>query len=897
MLERLGSGGMGTVWVAEDINLGRRLALKFISEDHAGQAAALERFKLEARTASSLNHANICTIYEIGEADGQTFIAMELIEGEPLDLYLTQHVLDVQELLDLAIQIADALDAAHSKGIVHRDIKPGNVLITNRGQAKILDFGLAKLVSSRQASAQATYAGTTLGAGSEHLTSPGMAVGTTAFMSPEQARGRELDGRSDLFSFGAMLYVMATGRLPFDGETAAVIFDGILNRAPVPPIEINPALPPKLDEIIRTALEKDRDLRYQSAAEMRAELKRLKRDTSSGRVIVSSGSAPGGSAAGVAGSSAAAVPRPASSAAVRGSPTKPPVNWRRRAWYAGIPLLLGIVVAAIALYFAKGEHEHSFNLANMKIAQITNSGNVGAAALSPDRRYIVYILRDGAQQSLWVQQVATGSNVRVLAPDQVSFVAVSFTPDGNYIMFVRSDKSTANFRYLYRMPVLGGTPQQLIRDIDSAPAFSPDGRQFAFTRGILKPLADDVLIANADGSGEHVVAHRESFNAGSAKVSWSPDGKNLAIVSTELRDHTNRWAVETISVATGEVKYLHAFALPASAVAWLPDGHGVLVVSLDSDSGRGQIWFVSYPQGQVSRFTNDLTDYDLCCLDITRDGDSLVAMQDATVSDIWLSNDDGSNPKQITSGEPLGLGLDWVNTRIIAGDWRAQWVAMNPDGSNRAHVFSDHEPRPQLTACPDSKYIVYTLFHNGIFDLWRSEPDGSNPVQLTSQGIVGSGVCMPDSKSVIYSSEGAIWTVPIDGGTPQKTDLPFSLVVLSPDGKLLAVSVQEHVPGGSLQAKVIVRPASGGDALHTFDAPYGMRQLRFAPDNKGYTYVLTRDRAANIWEQPLAGGPPVQLTKFTTDDMFAYAWSHDGKHLAFSRGQKKTDAIMMSNFR
>ncbi|HYA96499.1 MAG TPA: serine/threonine-protein kinase, partial [Methylomirabilota bacterium] len=291
MLERLGSGGMGTVWVAEDLLLGRRVALKFLSGDVATRPQALERFKFEARAASSLNHPNICTIYEIGQADGEFFIAMELVSGEPLDRYLGQHRPELQELLDLAIQIADALDAAHQKGLIHRDIKPANILITPRGQAKILDFGLAKLIAARDSEERPAKEGETMVTSAVDLTSPGMAVGTTAFMSPEQARGRELDARSDLFSFGVVLYEMATEKLPFDGATPAIIFDGILNRAPVPPADVNPQVPPKLDEIIRTALEKDRDLRYQSAAEMRAELKRLKRDTSSGKVSVASASA------------------------------------------------------------------------------------------------------------------------------------------------------------------------------------------------------------------------------------------------------------------------------------------------------------------------------------------------------------------------------------------------------------------------------------------------------------------------------------------------------------------------------------------------------------------------------------------------------------------------------
>ena len=285
VLDRIGSGGMGTVWIAEDLNLGRRVALKFLAEDLAGRPEALERLKLEARTASSLNHPNICTIYEIGEAEGEWFIAMEFIEGEQLNQYVARHRPDLQQMLDIAIQIADALEAAHSQGIIHRDIKPANILITPRGQVKVLDFGLAKLLAGRRVAEQPTYAGANLST-ADHLTSPGTAVGTIAFMSPEQARGKELDARSDLFSFGAVLYEMTSGRLPFDGATAAVVFDGILNHDPVPPIELNPRIPPKLNEIIRTALEKDCGLRYQTASDLRTDLQRLRRDTQSGRAPV-----------------------------------------------------------------------------------------------------------------------------------------------------------------------------------------------------------------------------------------------------------------------------------------------------------------------------------------------------------------------------------------------------------------------------------------------------------------------------------------------------------------------------------------------------------------------------------------------------------------------------------
>jgi len=870
---------MGTVWLAEDVNLGRRVALKFLSDELARNEQALERFKQEARTASSLNHPNICTIYEIGEENGEYFIAMELIEGESLDQYLSHRKLDLQELLDLAIQISDALDAAHSCGVLHRDIKPANILISSRGQAKILDFGLAKLIAARQSAAQPTYAGSTLAVPAGHLTSPGTAVGTVAFMSPEQARGKDLDPRTDLFSFGAVLYEMATGKLPFDGETTAVVFDAILNRDPLPVRDLNTELPPKLDEIIRTALEKDRDLRYQSAAEMRAELKRLKRDTSSGRVILPSGSS-------------AAAPR--SSAAQTVAATAEPKRPQPRTLL--FSLLAAIVVLAIAAgAYLWSSRPRGFNLQNMKIAQLTDSGNAGAAALSPDGRYIVYVLQDGAMESLWVRQVATGGNVQVLAPDQVHFVAVSFTPDGNYVTFVRSDKSTVNFRYLYRMPVLGGTPIQLIRDIDSAPVFSPDGSQIAFTRGVVSPSSNRILIANQDGSNEHVLIDIPSFSAGNSSVTWSPDGQSLAVISPESRGNAIYWVLEVISVKTGQKKDLYHFPLNARAVAWLPDGSGVLVMALDEQSIRGQIFFVSYPDGKLSRFTNDLSDYNICCLDITRDAAALVALQNSLVSDIWVAKPDGSDARQVSSGEPMGIGLSWLGDRIVAGTSRAKWRVLSLDGSSNVPLFGGSEPHFQLSTCNDGKHVIYTSLHNGALELWESEADGSNARKLAAP-VAGGSFCTPDSSAAVYYSQGSFWRAPLDGSAAQKINLSSSSFGYSRDGKLI-YDVKQSVEGGNYRGKIVVSPAAGGPPVDTLDLPYGLQSLSFTPDNNALAFLLTRNRATNVWIQPLSGGPPTQLTKFTSGEMYAFAWSADGKHLAFSRGQRKSDVVMISNFR
>jgi serine/threonine protein kinase len=856
---------MGVVYKAEDTKLHRFVALKFLPPDVARDPQTLARFEREAQAASALNHPNICTVYEIGEDRGERFIAMEFLDGHMLKHTIDGRPLPLEQLLDLALEMADALDAAHTEGITHRDIKPANIFVTARGHAKILDFGLAKLSPASRIAEGVGVSAMASQTLDDMLTSPGTTLGTVAYMSPEQARGEDLDARTDLFSFGAVLYEMATGQQAFSGATTAVIHDAILNRATVPASKLNSKIPFELERIIDKALEKDRKLRYQTASDLRADLRRLKRDTSSGKVPLAS-----------SGTQSVAAPK------------------SRKTLYAAIAGMAILALAAGAYFWPA--RSHSFNLQNVKFTQVTTSGNAGAAALSPDHRYIVYVLADGADESLWVQQLATGSHVQILPPDQVHFVALSFTPDGNYVMFVRSDKSTANYRYLYQMPALGGSPQRLIRDVDSAPTFSPDGKELAFVRGILDPPSNQILIAKTDGTGERILTDRKGFAPGSPTVSWSPDGKNLAIVSPESRENQTRWILEVISVANGHVQELHTFLIGARAVAWLPDGRGLLTVALDSQNGHGQIWLVNYPGGELTRFTNDLSDYAPCCLDVAGDGNSLVTVQTSVVSDLWVAKGDGSDPKQISSGEVLGLGLNWLGNHIVASNPVFQWLLVNPDGTGQIALTNDRDPHLQFDVCPDGKHIVYNTFHDGNFDLWRADADGAAAVQLPVHGVLGGGICSPDSRFIYYGVQGAMWRIPIEGGTPEKTDLPFAQLGFSRDGQLLFYD-HHKIEGGAMHAVFLIVPARGGPVLHSFDTPFGMQAPKFTPDGKAIAFLLTRNRATNIWEQPLAGGPPLQLTKFPAGDMFAFAWSRDGKQLALSRGRRKTDVVMLSNFR
>jgi serine/threonine protein kinase/Tol biopolymer transport system component len=850
--EKLGEGGMGIVFRALDTHLGRPVAIKVLKAGKAG-AEQKKRFVLEAKAASALNHPNIVHIYDIAESGGVDYIAMEFVEGVTLDRLISPKGMKLNDALRMAVSIADALGKAHAAGIVHRDLKPSNIMAQPDGVVKVLDFGLAKLLEG------GAGAGASIPAEERPQSEDGMIVGTLAYMSPEQAQGSVVDSRSDIFSFGAVLYEMVTGRRAFQGPSRGATMAALLAQEPAAPGASIAGLPLELDSAILRCLRKDPRRRWQSFTDLKVVLEDLKEESDSGKV---GRAAPG------------------------------PAKRRRWLWRGAFAALA--VLAAFAAYRWLAERPAG-PFARMEIARLTDSGKASAAAVSPDGKYVAHVVLEGGMSSLSLRNTANGSNVPMLPPAFGTLANLRFSRDGNSLYYTFSPGTP--LIALYGMPVPSGNPKKLAASPAVGGArFSPDEKRLVFTRAV---GPDSLLLAaNVDGSGERQLASRR-FPEGFGVTDWSPDGKTIAYVAHSYRGGVSQ-RLAAMPAEGGPEKRIGARIWQSIAnLEWLPDSHGLMMLAAELTGDPAQLWYISYPGGDARRITNDLNSYG--GLSLTADAGALVTVQREYSTRIWVgSGGDASNAREIAG--PLrtsGAWLDWIgddNIVFTAPDSQQRsriWTAV-ADGTSQRQLTEEGPADLQPSACGDGRRIVFLSYRGGGAHIWRVDLDGGNAKQLTSGAGEFGPSCSPDGNWLTYGSldprSYGVWRMPIDGGSPVRIWNEYGYSDISPDGTLVLVEEWMAMP-----RKVRIIPAAGGQPIATFDL--GINYRRWSGDGRSFLFWKTTGSVSNIWRQPLEGGEAKQVTSFQSDLISSLAESRDGKKLAVSRYSTTSDVVMIKDLK
>jgi serine/threonine protein kinase len=956
VLEKIGEGGMGEVYKARDTKLDRAVALKILPPNMVEDSERLRRFVLEARAASALNHPSIVTIYEIGEAkdcqngtgqsdesikdeNGQEpgkeihYIAMEFVNGPSLAAKIHREKTDLKRLLQYLVQVAEGLGKAHSAGIIHRDLKPDNIMVSEDGFAKILDFGLAKLVE----------AGDTVGAAppGAHLeeaptavmdrTRPGIVMGTVGYMSPEQVQGKPVDHRSDLFALGCILYEAAAGKKPFQGDSIIDSLHKIIYSQPPPLAESNPSAPAELQRMIRKCMAKDPDERYQSAKDIAIDLRALVIEMDSGSFVralpqpmgaAGSGSRTDPNLAGqqtivqepayASDSSGKAVSTdPSGGLLLPGSEMRPRLSPKLIAGAIGAALVtFGLLYFLIGMKHARARLAPLFQ--NRRVTKLTSSGKSLTARISPDGKYLAYVVSDQGQQSIWLRQVATSSNVMVIAPAEVDYGGLTFSPDGNYIYYSAREKGKP-IHSLYQVAALGGTQKKVLDMVVGSISFAPDGKSFVFVRAEPSHGKNSLCVAKVDGTGEQKIADRkvpEQF----LEPSWSPDGK---VVACSVLSFTGAVHTEITSVGAGGGPEKPISAKPWSEISglqWLPDGSGLLISAEDLSAGpvRSQIWRIAYPSGQAQPLTTDLNNYG--GVSITADSSSLLTVEYTSVSNVWAVPAASSDfAGQITSGSGKYRQVACAQDGHIlycsdaGGGSEDIWI-MDGDGKNQRQLTSEAGMNAFPSVAQNSRYVVFTSSRvSGAYNTWRVDTDGSNPTQLTTgQGDYFPSLS-PDGKWVYYTvvttnERPRIWRASADGGNAAPLiDLFTFITQVSPDGKFLACGYNDtrDATAINLSLKLGIFSAEGGPPIKTVPMPAMGHaepgQFRWARDGQSILYLQRTVGVSNLWSQPLSGGAPKQVTNFTSDQIFDFDVTADGKQFVCSRGAVTTDVILIKD--
>jgi len=912
----IGEGGMGEVYLAMDTILGRRVVLKVLPAFVSNNPDRLRRFTQEARAASRLSHPNVCVVHEIGETgDGRPFIAMEYIEGVTLRQRLKSQVLKLGDVLDIAIQVADGLVAAHEAGIVHRDIKPENIMIRPEGYVKILDFGLAKLTERHQGPMHTTMS-TLL-----FHSSPGTVIGTAAYMSPEQARGIAVDERTDIWGLGVVLYEMASGNPPFTGETPTDLVVAIVERDPPPISQHVDGTPAELERIVKKALRKDRNERYQIVKELAIDLRSLRRELEVNSLLERSLSPGAGTGANTIKSADGRAVDTNELKAARTTIHKAD----SRIWnsWSVISRILLITIAAFGIYqiwTRTEETEAPVPFERIEVTKLTTNGIASRAAISPDGKYVAYVSSEGGKESLWLRQVVTSSNAQLLPPREGWYLGAAFSPDGNFVYFGYAESDRNDAVQIYKIPVLGiGAAATRVDHPDGPLSRSHDNKRVAFIRYDRPNQTDQLVVANADGSGEQIVSTRkwpQRFGWDLlTKPEWSNGDRSLLLPAISSDPGSSNAVAVNYSVAIFE-KDLSTGAeqiIPLSTqrfdelghVALLPGGRGVIMPAKAYGAAYVQIWQL-LRDGSIRSITNDLSDYRE--LDLRADGGAFVTVQRQTLSRLWTLKKDESRPEAITSGTSRYYDLCVTPDEKIIYASDATGIAdiyeIGASGGEQRQLTSDSRRNYAPAVSPDNRYLAFHSNRAGVFQIWRTERDGSRPKQLTFGKTESTWPTFSrDGKWIVYQHFEAgnaftLWRVPIDGGTSEQLTEGIAIrATISPDGKLIAFWYNDQRQESRWLLKVI--EFEGGGTYKIFEVAPTVQvnwdsPLHWTPDGKFLTYVDHRGGIDNIWGQPIDGGAARQLTNFDDSLILAFDWMKDGSLVA-SRGVIMSDVVLIQD--
>lgn len=859
ILRRLGSGGMGHVYLALDTRLGRHVALKFLSPGLLSDQDSLRRLEQEARTASALNHPHILTIYEVGEHAGEIFIASEFVEGITLKKAIERRAVDADMSIRIATQVASALMAAHAAGVIHRDLKPANVMVRPDGYIKVIDFGLAKVTRDSR-----------LGNRGESLSFAGSVVGTVDYMSPEQARGEEVDPRADLWSLGVLLYEMLSNQRPFSGETDSHVLVAILDRPPAPLPNLS-SLPAGVARIVNRALLKDPARRYQSAEELLQDLERI--DTSS----------------------------------VRRRLNRPFLATRRPRRRSLLLLLPAALLAGVALWWwgFGGQHvlfpPHWFRVEAVK--QLTFNGRTRHSAISPDGKYLAFVVGDeGGMQSLHIKQVDQPSEEVRVPSRKIDYDGLTFSPDSRTIYATETDRITQT-GHLFALPLIGERPHApLIDDIDGPVTFSPSGNRFAFVRYVPgeKPGARTrslIEVSSIDGGNPQPLFSSTDVTVMS-HLAWSPNGAEIACIMRDTSLAADQVAVAFLRLRDHRVrKRLFGWG-GVGQLAWQPDGRSMLVTASSKEEGRSrsQLREFSIAGKETRDLTKDLSGYS--SLSLTRDGNRAAVVKIDPRATLWISDTrDLAHGRSSFSQLQDNPTLAWLDSdRLLVNSHRTGFpnlalfqIASEGESQLTNGPFREQHAEP----VPGRDSFVYSSNRSGAFHIWRYDRPSNRYTQLTfGNNHDDAPSVSPDGRWVVYtawsSTSPSLYKIPIGGGSPVPlggflADHPQ----ISPDGRWVACQVQDS-------------PDHWVVAIMPFDGSAGMRPLpgasspfRWSKDGQALTSALTdASGVSNIWRVPLDGSSPTQLTHFEDQTILTFAWSPDNTRLACVRLQNYSDVML-----